>query len=346
MKLVNDIRWDHFFPTIRKNNSIMDIYSTINNGSVGHRFYCTKKKKKKSLHSQKWQIKINFSYKLNHFCVLLIHLVVHRWKVIIKMVEKRSTLIRCDEFYTVSSILLQFVCVTSRKVAKNVLVFKFGWMFWCEWIFFCGISSLQAIFLITTEFDMEIFCYILTTYTYNITGFGKILAIAISNERIENLLIRLNELHPLSINEQMIYQIPKWFSQTKRLMFRYSFIQVFLIIEYIVFPYYGFITNYLETGVWKMELPLKFWLPFDTDNKPVLFYIVYMTQSCLGFSACLYTTACDLLLVAIVNTLICIHLEYIQHTFNQLQPRPNEFHELNAIKNCVNLYNTVTQWVW
>lgn len=158
---------------------------------------------------------------------------------------------------------------------------------------------------------------------------------------MEEIFCLLNEIHPTSAENQILYKIPEWLLRTKRLMLHYSFIQIFMITTYVVLPFYSYITVFVATGVWKMEFPLKFWLPFDTD-KPSVFYTVYLLQSWLGFSASLYLSSSDLLLLAIIH-LVCIHFDYIHRCFRELQPQFNAIDELAVIRDCVSKQNTIIQ---
>lgn len=260
------------------------------------------------------------------------------------MAKTTSILISASEFYKVPAFLLQFVCVTSDKDVNKMCLLNFNVAFWCDVTPLLCLSLLQVAFnvhLIVTDFDLEAFCYAQSCIAYQMTAFSKILSLAISSSKLKELFVLLNEIHPTSADEQIVYKIPKWLLRTKRLMLRYSFIQIFMIATYVVLPLYSYIMAFLTTGVWKMEFPLKFWLPFDTDNAAV-FYTIYMLQSWLGFSASLYLSTADLLLLAIIH-LVCIHFDYIYRCFSELQPQFNVVDEAKVIRDCVIKQNTIIQ---
>lgn len=257
---------------------------------------------------------------------------------------KTLSLIPTSEFYKVITFLLQFVCVTSEKNANQVFLLKFNVPFWCVITPLMCLSMLQVIFnvhLIATNFDLKEFCYAQSCIAYQSTAYSKILAIAISSSKLDDLFISLDKIHPSTAEEQIVYKIPKWLLQTKRLMLNYACIQIFMIASYVVLPFYTYIKVFLLTGVWKMEFPLKFWLPFDTDRTST-FYTIYMLQSWVGFSASLYLSTSDLLLLAIIH-LVCIQFDYIHRCFSELQLQPNRFNEMDVIKACVAKQNTIIQ---
>lgn len=253
------------------------------------------------------------------------------------------TFISTSEFYKVPTFLLRFVCVR-RGVNNKVCLLNFNASFWCDIIPLICLSLLQVAFnvhLIVADFDLEEFCYAQSCIAYQMTAFSKILSLAISSSKLKEMLSVLNEIHPTSAEKQSVYKIPEWLRRTKRLMLRYSFIQIFMITTYVVLPFYSYVTVFLATGVWKMEFPLKFWLPFDTDKPPV-FYTVYMLQSWLGFSASLYLSSSDLLLLAIIH-LVCIHFDYIHRRFHELQPQSNAVDQLATIRDCISKQNTIIE---
>lgn len=256
----------------------------------------------------------------------------------------KSKVILSSEFYKVSQTLLQAMCVT-RKTDKNQVNFlRYGLPFWCNFIPLVSVALLQvaySVHLFRTGFNFQDFCYAQSCIAYQSTAFSKTVALALQSKKLENLFIRLHEIHPTRVDEQDRYKISEWLLHSKRVMRYYACMQIFMIASYCVIPMFTYAKVLYETGVWKMELPLKFWLPFETDTA-LTFYFVYAVQCWIGFSASVCLSSADLLLLAIVH-LVCIHFDYIYRSLNELHLKPDVYNELEVIKFCVIRQNTIVQ---
>lgn len=257
----------------------------------------------------------------------------------------RSKMIASSEFYKVSSVLLRGVFVTTHQNRKTGFAFKFDWKFWCSVITLMSLSFLQIIFnyrlcTIPETFDLVKFCYVNSCIFYQTMTFGKILSIGFAFKKLNNLFNLLDQIHPKTHQTQTEYKINEWLLETKRLMLRYSFMMIFMIANYLIIPLYTYFNVLIKTGIWKMDLPLEFWLPYQTD-KTIPFYLTYLLQSWLGFSASLYLTSADLLLLAIVH-LVCVHFDFIRRTFANMKPRPTA-NDMDIIKRCVVHHNVLIE---
>lgn len=259
----------------------------------------------------------------------------------------KSKLISSSEFYKVSQILLQTLCVTNNTDTNQVHFLKFGLPFWCNFIPLVSVALLQvaySVHLCRTGFNLQDFCYVQSCIAYQSTAFSKTVSLALQSKKLANLFTSLHEIHPSTVNEQHRYKIAEWLLHSKRVMRWYACMQIFMIASYCVIPMYTYAKVLYQTGVWKMELPLKFWLPFETDTN-LKFYFVYMLQCWVGFSASVCLSSADLLLLAIVH-LVCIHFDYIYRSFNELQLRPDVCNDLNVVRFCVMRQNTIIQCVF
>lgn len=255
---------------------------------------------------------------------------------------------RSDEFFKVSQFLLRFMFVTIKTDTNHVSKFKFGPLFWGAMPTLCALVLLSIAFiyfLIKTGFRFELFCFAMCTTCYQYTAFSKAISIARSSSKLNNLFVILNEIHPKTREEQMEYQIRDWLNKTVRIMLFYAMIQIIMIANYVIIPFYGYIKVYITTGVWKMNLLLLFWLPFDTDTV-LAFYFVYSVQGWVAFSTSLCIASCDLLLMAIVQ-LCCAHFTYIQQTLNKLPTsKANPLNDVKMIKSCIDKQNIIIQYVF
>lgn len=248
---------------------------------------------------------------------------------------------RSGDFYKVSQFLLRFMFVTIQTDANHVSQFKFGRLFWIAMPILCALVFLAVVFIyfmIKTDFSFELFCFALCPICYQYTAFSKVIAIASSSSKLNNIFVVLNEIHPKTHDEQVEYRIRDWLNKTVRIMLFYALIQIVMIANYVVIPFYGYIKVYLATGVWRMDLLLLFWLPFDTDTV-VAFYFVYSVQGWLCSSLSLCIASCDLLLLAIVQ-LCCAHFTYLQRTLNKLPTsETNRLNDVQIIKACIDKQN-------
>lgn len=255
---------------------------------------------------------------------------------------------RSGEFYKVSQFLLRIMFVTIQTDTNHVSKFKFGRLFWIAMPILCALVSLQIIFiyhLIETGFDFELFCFSLCPVCYQYTAFCKAIAIALSSSKLNGLFVILNDIHPKTRDEQIEYQIGNWLNKTMRIMLFYAMIQIIMIANYVIIPFYGYIKVFYTTGEWKMDLLLLFWLPFDTDTV-FTFYTVYSIQAWVAFSCSLCIASCDLLLMAIVQ-LVCAHFTYLQRTLNKLPSTDtNQLNDVQVIKSCIDKQNIIIQYVF
>lgn len=256
---------------------------------------------------------------------------------------------RSGEFYKVSQFLLLFVFVTNEvDRTNNASKLKFGRFFWISMPILCALVFLQVIFvyqLIKHDFKFELFCFALCPICYQYTAFSKAICIAVSSAKLNNLFFLLNEIHPKTRDEQIEYEIGDWLNKTIRIMFFYAMMQIVMIANYVIIPFYGYIKVFLTTGVWRMNLLLLFWLPFDTDTMWT-FYSVYSIQTWTAFSCSLCIASGDLLLMAIVQ-LVCAHFTYLQRTFKKLPSTPqNSLDDFEMVKSCIDKQNIAIQYVF
>lgn len=262
----------------------------------------------------------------------------------------QKKLVSSSDFFNVSSTLLKLVNVKVLQSQNSIRCYVFRWRFWIANITLLFWWSLQIVygqqlFRLPGAFDLQKFCFCLSCIFYQLIAFSKLFSIAIFKKKLNKLFIVLDEIHPTSIEEQSINNIPRWLSQTNHFMLRYSSMMTFMIANYCIIPFYNYTKVLLQTGVWKMELPLLLWLPFDTDyaRNTTNFYFVYLVDCWLGFSAAIALSACDLLLLAIGH-LVCIHYDYIHRTFIEMKPRSDTMAEnLMLVKECVIKQNTLAE---
>lgn len=238
------------------------------------------------------------------------------------------------------------IFVMSEKDAKRVILLKFGWMFWWSFILLMALSSLQIVyiyFLIRRGFDLGSFCYAECCIAYQSMGYFKCIAFGLSSANLNSIFVQLNEMHSKSAMEQFEYKIREKLQQTKRMMIYYSFIQVFMKINFLVIPFYGYIKAFIETGKWEMGLPALFWLPFEVDTN-FRFYSAYFVQSILKIIIKYYTSS-DIMLLAILQ-LICAHFDYVQNRLSEINPNENPTsREFEEVKACVIKQNNAIQLI-
>lgn len=254
---------------------------------------------------------------------------------------------RSGEFYKVSEFLLRFMFVTIDTDTNHVSKFKFGPLFWIAMPTLCALVSLQIVFiyhLIETGFYFELFCFSLCPTFYQYTAFSKVIGIALSSSKLNNLFVILNDIHPKTRDEQIEYRIGNWLNKTMRIMLFYAMIQIVMIANYVIIPFYGYIKVFISTGVWEMNLLLLFWLPFDPDTV-FKFYTIYSIEAWVAFSTSLCIASCDLLLMAIVQ-LVCAHFTYLQRTLSKLPSTDtNQLNDVQIIKTCIDKQNIINRYV-
>lgn len=254
---------------------------------------------------------------------------------------------RSGDFYKVSEFILRFMFVTIQPDLNHVSKFKFGRLFWIAMPTLCALVLLSIAFiyhLIKTGFRFELFCFAMCTTCYQYTAFSKAIAIALSSSKLNNLFVVLNEIHPKTRDEQTEYQMRDWLNKTVRIMLFYAMIQIMMIANYVIIPFYGYIKVYLTTGVWRMNLLLLFWLPFETDTV-LTFYLTYSVQGWVAFSTSLCIASCDLLLMAIIQ-LVCAHFTYLEQTLNKIPTsKTNPLDDVKIMKSCIDKQNTIIGYV-
>lgn len=248
-------------------------------------------------------------------------------------------------FFKVPLSLLRLLFVTTEEITKNVAELKFSIVFWIFIPIFTTLSFLQVAFivqLIRNEFELEAFCFAQSVFAYHITCFSKVLLVGWSNSKLKKVFNILNDIHPQTDEEHMEYKIREWWQQTRRIVYQYSAIQLLVVLNYFINSMYDYTKVYLATGVWKMELPVNAWIPFSTDS-PLPFYSVYLVSFFVGMSSSICLTACDLLLMSIVQ-LICAHYNYIQRVLMKMMPeRSDPARDMVTIKFCVVRHNTIME---
>lgn len=252
--------------------------------------------------------------------------------------QTKPVLIQISDFYKISQLMFRLIFIPCDKYTLNV-----GWKFWLPFAVALSVPFLGIIFvhhLFVVDFDLANLCFIQSVIFYECTSISKIVYVIKSRAKLRELLTSLDEIHPSSVNQQTEHNITEWLNLTKRVIVYYALVQIGMMVNFVFIPFFGYIYEYMVTGIWKIHLPIDIWMPFNTEPAPI-FYTVYVLQSWQGFFYCLQLTSCDLLLLAIVH-LVCMHFQYIQRTFNELQVS-NDLREISLVKDCINKQNIIIQ---
>lgn len=244
-------------------------------------------------------------------------------------------MIKSSDFYEVPSIVLRGIFVSTirdRKLCK--FAFQFGRKFYFAFIIFCLSAFLQVGYcyqaiIIPGYFDISPFCLSTSSILFHTMGSVKIILMSIASNEINNLFDRLDKIHPKTIKIQCEYNIHGWLSKTKRMMKLYFFLLLCMIANFVFIPLCIRLKVFIETGIWKMELVMKVWLPFETESL-FPFCVMFVLQAWAGFISTSYNASVDILLLAVVQ-LVSVHFNFIQQNFQQIQQKKLALNDLKTI---------------
>ncbi|XP_030565668.1 putative odorant receptor 85d [Drosophila novamexicana] len=138
-----------------------------------------------------------------------------------------------------------------------------------------------------------------------VVGDIKIQHIWGKRERLTQVVRRLQELHPVSAEEQAIYKIDEYLSGYKCVSIFYFGMHLVLIWTYNLYwaVYYLIWDFWLGIRRFERMLPYYCWTPWDWKNN-WSYYVMYISQN-LGGQACLSgQLAADMFMCALVTLLI------------------------------------------
>lgn len=255
-------------------------------------------------------------------------------------------MIPSTDFYEVPSIVLRGVCVTTIRDTKlYIFAFHFGEKFYFSFVLFWILAFLQVGYCLQaiinpSYFDISSFCLSSSSILFHTMASVKIISMSIASNELNNLFNLLDKIHPKTTKSQRQYNIHGWLSKTKRMMKLYFFMLLCMVANFVFIPLCIRFIVFIETGIWKVDLVMKMWLPFETETI-FPFSIMFVLQAWAGFYSTSNSASIDILLLAIVQ-LVSVHFNFIQQTFNQIQSTLS-VKDLRTVKRCVIHQNVLNQ---
>lgn len=148
--------------------------------------------------------------------------------------------------------------------------------------------------------------------------YAKTFAILFQSEHMNSLLTDLQVIYPMSIEEQKGYRVKKYYLESRRVMKMYTFIQMFMIWCFNLFPFAETLMLYASNGKWEVVFPYIIWYPFDPYPRG-LFEFLYASQFWAAYVAAAGILAVDMLLCGIVIQ-ICMQFDDLKRKFLHFTP--------------------------
>lgn len=192
--------------------------------------------------------------------------------------------------------------------------------------------------------DMDHFTFLEITYLVLCMGFilmcfAKIIAVLLQSDRMHDLFVDLQAIHPMSVQDQERFCTKKYYLESRRVMQMYACVQMFMIWCFNLFPLAESILQFASTGSWEVDLPYPVYYPFDPYPR-ILFEYLYVTQLWAAFTAATGILAVDMLLCGIVIQ-ICMHFDELKRSLMNHKPSGNASKDMMAVKEFIGKHTEI-----
>lgn len=165
-----------------------------------------------------------------------------------------------------------------------------------------------------------------------VLGLAKSTTILSNRSKITNIVRNLKEIFPKTMEEQIKWNVKKYLSETKKLVFVFVTAYVAAVTAFNFVPFIKSFNVYIREGFYPKEFPYFIWYPFD-PFKDGWFQLNYVIQMWAGCTATFSSIGPDVLFCSIV-TQICLQFDILSQKLINYVPQ-NSVKDYQFLKDCV-----------
>lgn len=179
--------------------------------------------------------------------------------------------------------------------------------------------TLYAMFLVDSIANGGDFLITAATFVWFIIDINAIQALYFSWNSAGELVALFHDLHdhfPKTRQEKALVDADKWAQEWTSKMFVQTTVFVTAVVGMCLQPFLLSLVGYLSDGVWRNQLPLALWLPFDPLVMPV-YPVVYLVEMWFFLVNSVIMVAVEAVLGA-VTMLVCLQFKGVAHKFRSI----------------------------
>lgn len=169
--------------------------------------------------------------------------------------------------------------------------------------------------------------------------YAKTFTILAQSGRMNHLMTDLQAYYPATLEQQNVYNVGLYLDTANQIMRLYTFIQMFMIWCFNLFPFAETLLGYAADGSWNVDFPYLIWYPFNSYMR-WMFEFLYASQFWAAYVSATGILAADLLLCGTVMN-ICMQFDDLKRRFLELQSPRHSREGIEAIKKYVYKHNDV-----
>lgn len=199
----------------------------------------------------------------------------------------------------------------------------------------CVLGEILFVIFTFGESDFVDITSLVMCIGFILLSFAKVITIIWKQRQLTQLMEDLLSVFPQTHDDQMDYQTKKYAGHAKRLMVRYSWVQMVMIWLFNFYPLTNTLSEYWKRGAWEVDFPYIIWYPFDPYGTG-WFELNFFSQISAAYFSASAILGTDMLLCGVVLQ-ICMHYDRLQRSLKMY--RPNGV--VNGTKDYVELRRSV-----
>lgn len=149
-------------------------------------------------------------------------------------------------------------------------------------------------------------------------SFAKVITIMWKQRQLTQLMHDLLRVFPQTHDAQLNYETAEYAAHAKRLMVRYSWVQMVMIWLFNFYPMTNTLMGYVQRGAWEVDFPYIIWYPFDPYGSG-WFELNYFSQISAAYFSASAILGTDMLLCGVVLQ-ICMHYDRLRRSLRTYRP--------------------------
>lgn len=257
---------------------------------------------------------------------------------------EKSKVISIDEFSRLPWAILSTVGMPA-VTENNVLKIKINFLFYASFFNLAGCVFLECVYVMVILADPNKFNFMEVTYLILCIGFifiaiAKMITLGFKREIISGLVGELYEYFPKTVEEQRIFRVAHYVSRVNIIMRSYTFVQMFMIWCFNLFPLSETLKAYLRDGSWNVDFSYILWYPVD-PYKRGFFEVFYASQFWAAHVSATGILAADILLCSIVKQIVMHYTDLCRRLLLLKPPDKLALKETELIKAYIIKHNKI-----
>lgn len=182
----------------------------------------------------------------------------------------------------------------------------------------CVLGEILFVLFTFGESDFVDITSLVLCIGFILLSFAKVLTIMWKQRQLTQLMHELLSIFPQTKDEQLDYRTMEYAGHAKRMMVRYSWLQMVMISLFNLYPLTDTIIGYVRRGAWEVDFPYIIWYPFDPYGRG-WFELNFFSQISAAYFSALAILGTDMLLCGVVLQ-ICMHFDWLRTNLRTYRP--------------------------